>query len=84
MPGIKVPVVPRASDLPSAIVAINAIAAILTEESYRKIRWLEKERVTARVRIFNPEDDSQWVDVIRIMKLVMEDQITGELWVWEL
>ena len=84
-PGIRLPSIPRATDLDSAIKAINAIGDIINEESSGAgIRWLEQYRVTAIVRIFNPEDDSQWVDVERIMKLVMEDQITGELWVWEL
>lgn len=84
MPGIRVPVVGRATDLPSAIAAINSIITILNEDTIPHVKWLEKERVTARVRIFNPDDDTQWVDVIRIMKLIMEDQDNGDLWVWEL
>lgn len=84
-PGIKLPSVPLATDLESAIKAINTIAAIMNDENSEPfIRWLEKYRVTAIVRIFNPDDDSQWVDVERIMKLVMEDQENGDLWVWEL
>lgn len=83
-PGIKVPFVPKATDLDSAIAAINKLIDIVMTDTEPSIRWLEKERVTAIVRIFNPDDDSQWVDVERIMRLVMEDQITGDLWLWEL
>lgn len=84
-PGIKIPFVPKATDLESAIAAINRlIDLVLTDAAEATIRWLEKERTTVIVRIFNPEDDAQWVDVERITRLVMEDQITGDLWLWEL
>ena len=82
-PGIRVPAIPPATDIPSAIAAINRIITIINDTTPH-IKWIEAERVTARVRIFNPDDDNQWVDVIRIMKLIMEDQDTGDLWVWEL
>jgi hypothetical protein len=36
-----------------------------------KVIYEEKSRVTQKVRITNPEDDQQWVDVERIQKLVM-------------
>lgn len=83
-PGIKVPSVPRANDLDSAIKAINDIILILNEASEPTIRWLEDYRVTQIVRIHNPDDFEQWVEVERITKLVMKDQINGDLWVWEL
>jgi hypothetical protein len=83
-PGIKVPVVPKAADLPSAIAAINKVIDIIAEESEPTIRWLEKYRVTTIVRIENPSDSNQWVEVERIQALMMEDQITGDLWYWEL
>lgn len=83
-PGIKIPFIPKATDLDSAIAAINKLIDIINTESEPSIRWLEKERTTDIVRITNPDDESQWVDVERITRLVMEDQITGDLWIWEL
>jgi hypothetical protein len=84
-PGIKIPFVPKATDLDSAIKAINQIIDILVGgDSGPTIRWLEKERATEIVRITNPDDEDQWVDVERITMLLMEDQITGDLWLWEL
>jgi hypothetical protein len=83
-PGIKVPVVPKAADLPSAIQAINKIIDIIATDSEPTIRWLEKYRVTTIVRIENPYDENQWVEVERIQALMMEDQVTGDLWYWEL
>jgi hypothetical protein len=82
--GIRVPAIPKATDLDSAIKAINQLIDLINTDSEPSIRWLEKERTTNIVRITNPEDDSQWVDVERIERLVMEDQETGDLWVWEL
>jgi hypothetical protein len=82
--GIAVPFVPRAYDLASAIQAVNALAMTVNTAPEANVRWKEKERVTQRVRITNPDDDSQWVDVIRITKLIMQDVVTDELWVWEL
>lgn len=83
-PGIKVPTVPRPTDLPSAIDAITKIIDIISEDAAPSIRWLEKYRVTTIVRIENPTDSNQWVEVERIQALMMEDQITGDLWYWEL
>jgi hypothetical protein len=83
-PGIKFPFVPKATDLESAIAAVNKLIDIVVTDSEPSIRWLEKERTTDIVRITNPDDDSQWVEVERIIRLVMEDQITGDLWLWEL
>jgi hypothetical protein len=83
-PGIKIPFIPKATDLDSAIAAINKLIDIINTDSEPSVRWLEKERSTQIVRVTNPEDEDQWVDVERITRLVMEDQITGDLWVWEL
>lgn len=71
-----------ANDLPSAIQAVNALVTAYNAQA--SIRWLEKYRITQPVRIFNPNDNSQWVDVMQIVKLVMEDQITGDLWAWQI
>jgi hypothetical protein len=83
-PGIKVPVVPRPTDLTSVINAVNQIIDFLSDVAQPTIRWLEKSRTTTIVRITNPSDENQWVEVERIQTLTMEDQITGDLWYWEL
>jgi hypothetical protein len=83
-PGIKVPIVPKANDLPSVIDAVNKIIDIIATDNTPTIRWLEKWRTTQIVRITNPDDDNQWVDVERIVELMMEDQVNGDLWYWSL
>jgi hypothetical protein len=45
-------------------------------------RWVETNRVTATVRITNPQDSTQYVDVLRINQLTFTDSVTGETWVW--
>jgi hypothetical protein len=47
-------------------------------------RWVELpgSRVTATVRIYNPSDKTQYIDVLRINQLTMGDSITGEKWIW--
>jgi len=84
-PGIKLPVPTLAYDLPSAIAAVNALVTVHNvAQKTSNVRWVERERTVQNVRIFNPNDNSQYVDVVRIVKLIMEDVITGELWWWEL
>ncbi len=46
-------------------------------------RFIELSRGTKQVRITNPDDDSQFVDVEIINRLVMKDTVTGEQWVWQ-
>lgn len=46
-------------------------------------RWIEQDRVTETVRVFNPQDHDQYVDVQQINKLTMRDPITKETWVWD-
>ena len=46
-------------------------------------RWMEKSRVTVKVRVYNPDDHEQYVDVEQIDQLTMIDQITGATWVWQ-
>lgn len=53
-----------------------------TQGANKKGRWAEASRVVETVRVFNPNDDTQYVDVQRINKLVMKDGVTGEQWVW--
>lgn len=41
-------------------------------------------RVTEKVKVTNPQDSSQFVEVERINKVVMRDNVTGEQWIWTL
>jgi hypothetical protein len=72
--------IPRAVDLPSAIRAINQIIYMLNPTGIPQ--WQEVSRVVTPVRIFNPNDDQQWVDVERIAQLTFQDQTTNGMWQW--
>jgi hypothetical protein len=45
-------------------------------------RWQEKTRVSEKVRVFNPNDHTQYVDIERINALTMVDGKTGLTWNW--
>lgn len=45
-------------------------------------RFTEVSRVTKTVKISNPDDDTQYVMVEQITKLIMQDNVTKEQWVW--
>ncbi len=45
-------------------------------------RWTESGRTTQKVRVFNPDDHNQFVDVLRINTLTLADGVTGESWFW--
>ncbi len=45
-------------------------------------RWTEASRSTGTVRIYNPDDKTQFVDVEQINQLTMKDGVTGESWSW--
>jgi hypothetical protein len=94
------PTIPEATDLQSAINAINAIRRIMQTliqpphpvsggitgfklQQGRGFQEVRQRRVTRRVRIFNPQDKSQWVDVDQIVGMVMADPITGQTWTWQ-
>lgn len=93
------PTIPVANDLQSAINAINAIRRILQTTLYqpppvggitgfkvqqgRGFSEVRQRRVTRRIRIYNPNDRSQWVDVNQIVGMVMADPITGQTWSWQ-
>lgn len=75
--------IPRATDLPSVINAINAI----TNNFYTLARagnFVENRnlRTYQTVRVFNPEDTNQWVDVLQITGLTFVDPVTGRTLVW--
>ena len=47
-------------------------------------RFTEAVRVTQTVKITNPQDNTQYVMVKQITQLIMQDNVTGEQWVWKL
>lgn len=80
-----VPVVTRATDLPSAIQAINQLIMLQqTTMLFPYIpQWQEIKRNVITVRVFNPKDQEQWVDVERITNLVFQDKSTDALFQWQ-
>ena len=95
MPGVVTPAIPRATDLPSAIQAINQLIMMLQQPTHPNMflqinntmpfpmsRWVETNRVTTKVRIFNPNDNSQWVDVERISNLTFTDRSNNDKFNW--
>lgn len=83
-PPKKIPAIPKATDLPSVINAVNQL--IMIQNNYALAqdlpRWVETNRVTTPVRIFNPNDKEQWVDVERISNLEFQDQATDGYFNW--
>lgn len=100
-----IPNIPPATDLPSALAAINALSnaiRIITGRqnarppdpwtpqinnftSTNSSRWQEQrsDRVTKVVRVKNPQDESQFVDVEQINGLTFVDQKTQEKFSWK-
>jgi hypothetical protein len=75
--------IPLAIDLPSALRAINQIIYMLNPSATSIPQWQEVSRVVTPVRIFNPNDNQQWVDVERVAQLTFQDQTTNGLWQWD-
>ena len=106
--GVQNPFIPIATDLQSALAAINAMRMILMrianlqprfdgsgsggrgrvqqpskqQKNPKPGRWNEINRVTKKEKVYNPEDREQFVEVERMNRLVMEDSITKEQWIW--
>jgi len=85
----KFPSIPPATDLPSAlrtITVMREIIIMLTNQLKPPVtklgRWQEVSRVEKRVRVENPNDSDQYVEIDRINQLKMRDTVTGEEWVW--
>lgn len=75
--------IPKPTDLPSVIKAIQAI----TNNFYTLARsgnFIENRnlRTYQTVRVFNPENTDQWVDVLQITGLTFVDPVTGRTLVW--
>lgn len=96
---VQYPSIPVATDLPSAIAAINAMRQVVqklsggftTSSSGKKntpappqTTFTEISRATKTVRITNPNDPTQFIDVERISSLTLKDSQTGETWGWNL
>lgn len=109
-PASKFPPIPVASDLASALAAINAMRQILMNltgqlgvtnrgggnggggrggggttippKQPKLGRWVQKSITRKTVRIYNPQDKTQFIDVSRVANLTMKDTITGEEWVY--
>jgi hypothetical protein len=78
----------RPTDLPSAIAAINQIIMIFNTPAQNNFsvpdpRWQEVFRNTETVRVFNPNDNEQWVDVERITNVIWQDRVTETIIPWE-
>lgn len=85
-PTIQFPVIARATDLPSLITAVNQIkhiVDILTNQFAEEVHWVERSRVTKIIRVTNPDNPDNWVDVERIMKLTFQNLVTKEIFVWD-
>ncbi len=106
----QLPSIPIATDLTSALAAINALrnafnllAGIRPQyvvyparqgvpgvagapgkqgKAPKPARVRELSRKTKVVRVHNPKDKTQYVDIRRIEQLIMKDRVTGEQWVW--
>lgn len=93
----NLPAIPHATDLTSALAAIAALKIIveritqppidnggttLKSTPAKQPRWVQDTRTTEKVKIVNPTDPSQFVEIERIKKLTMKDGITGDTWSW--
>jgi len=84
-PGVLFPAVARATDLPSAIVSVNQlkhIVDILINQFESAVHWVERARRVEIVRITNPQNQDNWVDVERIMEITFQNLVTGEIFKW--
>lgn len=79
-PPLKRPGLTMVNDLPSVINVLNQIVMMLNNPP---MNFQEVQRVTETVRVFNPNDKEQYVDVERINYLQLNDQATGGKVVWE-
>lgn len=80
-----IPTLTRAADLPSVIQTVNQLVMLqqITMIQPYIPRWQEIKRNTIVMRVFNPQDQQQWVDVERITNLVFQDRSTNALFQWQ-
>jgi hypothetical protein len=94
---IAIPNIPTATDLPSALVAINvigqAIAVIAQNIGASNTStnasgaatggtFVQTDQVVETVTLTDPNDSSVSVQVQQITSLTMRNPVTGEEWVW--
>jgi hypothetical protein len=85
-PGVEFPALARTTDLPSVIATVNQMKDILTilmNQFDGAMHWVERSRVTKIIRITNPDNPDNWVDVERIMKLTFQNLVTKEIFEWD-
>lgn len=75
-------VAPAQPNIASLTATVNQLRSLLLNLLNRKQQWVEFSRVTETVRVTNPSDSSQFVDVQRINQLRMIDKVTGFTWEW--
>ena|SRR5215467_7655656 len=61
----------------------GAAGGFKTKDQQKLGRFIEQSRRTQKVRVTNPDDENQWVDVEVITSLIMKDTKTGETWEWK-
>lgn len=87
------PGIPLAYDLASALAAINAMRRIIQmllnqiaiNNAAKKPKlgnFTEVSRKTKVERIYNPDDNTQYVDVEHVTSVTMGDKATGQTWTW--
>lgn len=96
--GLTIPNIPTATDLPSALVAINVIGqaiAVIAQNLAAAANnttaasttatggtFVQTDQVTETVTLTDPNDSTVSVQVTQITGLTMRNPVTGELWIW--
>jgi len=84
---VAMPMPVPAFDLPSAIRAINQLVMVVNNMmnpnlnialQFPKPVWNETNRKMVTQRVFNPDDNTMWVDVQHITMLEMTDKAFGQ------
>lgn len=91
-PGQKTVInIPPATNLQTAIFAINALVNLvqntIISNKPQKVNFgslveVAGSRVTQTIRVYNPQDKQQYVDVEQINRMAFRDSTTGETWTW--
>lgn len=82
---LRFPAIAQAQDMQSLITSVNQlkhVVDILTNQFEDAVHWVERSRQTQIVRITNPNNEDQWVDVERITHIVWQNIVTEELFEW--
>lgn len=76
--------IPKATDLPSALRAIQSITNNFNTLA-RFGNYVENRNARAYeiVRVFNPNNTNQWVDVAQITRLLFIDPVSGRTITWQ-